>query len=163
MNIKQNQLQAIRRLLTKDDKFNIALHTGKSTRTIDAVLQGDRVNNEIEERIVIAARQNISHYLNILADIEANNIVKVSTEEYRKATKNAALAEDSYYNRYVSIYLSLANYKITDLEELWEKIWNTAKDIIARPYFCIHLLQTLTGVEDTVAVKFFNRQVSLQG
>ena len=39
MNITTVQLQAIRGILSKEDRQNIGMHTNKSHRTVDAVLQ----------------------------------------------------------------------------------------------------------------------------
>ena len=58
MNITTPQLQAIRAILSKKDKEFIAEQASKSPRTVEAVLQGDRVNDEIERLALKQAKAN---------------------------------------------------------------------------------------------------------
>ncbi|MBN1113387.1 MAG: hypothetical protein JXA53_10800 [Bacteroidales bacterium] len=159
MNITTVQLQAFRGILSKEDKANIALHTEKSVRTVEAVLQGDRQNDDIEQLVLIAVKQNIARYYNIVADVEAKNTLKVTTLEYTKYRESAAWTNDMYYNRYIDIYLQLAHYNCKDEDELWSTIWNNYKDIIQKAYYCVDLFCRLLGFESATATRFYNKKI----
>jgi hypothetical protein len=159
MNISHAQMKAIRGLLSKKDKEVIAMHTGKSVRTIDAVLQFDRVNDQIEASIIQTAKQNLQALANVIADIEAKNVRKVTTEEYRNAKNSNHWSNDYAYGRYLDIYLQLSHIKFTSDNDLWDNIWQNHKDIITTPVYCIDLFVRLLGLEEKHAVSFFNKKI----
>ncbi len=70
MIISEIQMKAIRQLISKADKQQLSLHTQKSVRTIEAVLQSDRINDEIEQAILLTAKQNLFALSNVIRDIE---------------------------------------------------------------------------------------------
>ncbi len=158
MNITKEQMNAIRRLLSKEDKESIGMHTGKSVRTVDAVLQYDRVNQEIEEAALLVAKQNLDHMANVIADIAAKNTTKVTLEEYRKQKESGGWSNGNAFNRYMDIYLQLTHIKFGTEEELWEHIWASYKDIISNSYYCIDLFTRLLGIGERIAVEFFNKK-----
>ncbi|MCT4638959.1 MAG: hypothetical protein N4A72_14755 [Bacteroidales bacterium] len=161
MNITTTQIKALRKLLSKEDKENIALHTGKSKKTIENILQGDRYNDQVEELVLITAKQNLAKYFNIIADIEAKNIRTISVEEYRKHRQSSVWSKDEFYTRYMDIYLRLVSLKVEDCETLWQTLWKDYKDIIKKPEYCIDLFVRLIGVNDVVATRFYNKEVKM--
>lgn len=158
MNITTAQIKAIRGLLSKEDRKNIGIHTNMSHRTVDAVLQGDRVNDDIEQYSLIVAKQNLAKLSSIIADVEAKNIIKVSLAEFKKYKESAAWSNDNAYKRYLDVYLQLSHNNVKEPDELWGLIWKNYKDIIHNSYYCIDLFVRLLGVTDEIAVEFYNKK-----
>jgi hypothetical protein len=159
MNITVAQIKAIRKLLNKDDKCNIALHTEKSEKLVQHVLQGERTNNEIEELIVMHAEQNLIKFSNIIADIKAKNVLSVTTESYRKYRSSAVWSDNTFYSRYMDIYIQLVPFNIKDLDELWIMLWDKHKDIIKESYYCIDILIRTLGIDEATAVRYYNKKI----
>ncbi|PKP09880.1 MAG: hypothetical protein CVU09_09630 [Bacteroidetes bacterium HGW-Bacteroidetes-4] len=159
MIISEIQMKAIRQLISKADKQQLSLHTQKSVRTIEAVLQSDRMNDEIEQAILLTAKQNLFALSNVIQDIEAKNTVKASLPEFRKYRSSATWNQGGEYSRYLDIYLQLTHLKLSGMEELWDVVWKDYKDLITKPYYCIYLFVRLLGVEDKEALSFFNKKL----
>ena len=156
MNISTLQLQTIRSVLSKEDRIAIGEQADKSPRTVEAVLQGNRVNDTIEQIVVKRARANVEKLQRILSDIEAkNNHSIILIEEYQEFKKNAPTTGD-IYNRYMDVYLDLVHVKFEDKEELWEHLSMIHPDIIARPFWCVSLFVRLLGVQEEHAIAFHN-------
>lgn len=60
MNLDNNDLKLLRGLLSKEDRDLIASNFEISRRTIDAILQGDRYNNQVEIQVLNTAILNFS-------------------------------------------------------------------------------------------------------
>ena len=73
MNVSIKQLEAIRPLINANNKKDIANYTGKSIRTIEAVLYGERANHEIEEQLFKIAKNNVKKLSNLIELVEAKN------------------------------------------------------------------------------------------
>jgi hypothetical protein len=159
MNITTTQLQAIRALISKEDREQIGFHTNKSVRTIEAILQGDRFNDDVEQLTVITAKQNIARLSNIIADIEAKNLTPIKVEEYSKYKESSAWANDISYGRCLDVYLQLSHSNIKEPSELWTLIWQGYKDIIPKSYYCVDLFVRLLGVSAENSVKFYNKKI----
>jgi hypothetical protein len=159
MNITTQQLQAIRVIISKEDRQQIGMHTKMSIRTVDAILQGDRVNDDIEKYAVIVAKQNIARLSNIITDIESKNILSVEFDEYKKYKDSSSWSNDNSYGRYLDVYLQLSHSKIKEPDELWTLIWQGYKDLISKPYYCVDLFVRLLGLNEENSVKFYNKKM----
>lgn len=73
MNIKSGELKAIRPLIQIEDKKEISSYTGRSIRTIEAVLYEERVNNDIEEQLFKVARRNVFKLSNLIDIVQDRN------------------------------------------------------------------------------------------
>ncbi|MFK5883487.1 MAG: hypothetical protein QM489_04000 [Candidatus Izemoplasma sp.] len=135
------------------------MHTNFSHRTVDAVLQGDRTNDNIEQYSFIVAKQNLARLSNVIADVEAKNIIKVIFPEFRKYKESAAWSNDNAYKRYIDVYLQLSHNNVKEPDELWGLIWKDYKDIIHYTYYCIDLFVRLLGITDEIAVRFYNKKI----
>lgn len=118
MNITRQQMTRLRPLITAADKKNIAIHTDKSERTIQAVLQSDRTNDEIERAIVKAAKQNIADLSRLIADIEAKNISRIDLETFSKTKQSPAWTAHLAYTRSMDVYLQLSHQNFKEPAEL---------------------------------------------
>jgi hypothetical protein len=156
MNISTPQLHAIRALLNKKDKESIAEQADKKPRTVEAVLQGDRPNDDIERLAVKQARMKLAKLQRVLDNIEAkNHHTIILIEEYQELKKNSpTLGED--YNRYMDVYLDLVHVKFEDKEALWEHLSLIHPDIIVRPFWCVNLFVRLLGISEEHAIAFHN-------
>lgn len=159
MNITTSQLQAIRTLLSKDNKESIAEQADKSTRTIEAVLQGDRTNDDIEKLCVKIAKENWIKLGGTFSQIESKNLNEtLLIEEYQKLKENQVTSGEEY-NRFMDVYLDLVHVKFESEDELWEHLSNIHPDIIGRAYWCINLFARLLGVTEERAVAFYNSKI----
>jgi len=156
MNITTKQLQTIRTLLSKEDKVLIAEQANKSSRTVEAILQGNRTNDEIERLCVKKAKENWNKLGGMFSKIESKNLNEtLLIEEFRKLKVNQVTNGEDY-NRFMDVYLDLVHVKFVSEEELWEHLSNIHTDIIGRSYWCINLFVRLLGVTEERAVAFYN-------
>jgi hypothetical protein len=156
MNITTQQLQAIRAILSKQDKESISEHADKSPRTVEAVLQGNRVNDEIEQLALKQAKVNWAKLGQTIAVIEAKNIsAHISIDEFEALRINQPTSGEDYY-RYMDVYLDLVHVKFTDMDELWDHIKVHQADIIQKPYWCVSLMSRLKGVTFEYSIAYFN-------
>lgn len=160
MNINIHQLEALKRLISIKDRKIIAMRLKLSPRTIDAVLQNDRANDKIERELVRFAKQSISAFSNMIADIEAKNLIRVDVEDYSSFKSSPSFTNHPFYVRYMDVYIQLSQVNFESLDELWERLLRSYKDIIPYGGFCIHLLERLAGVEEKTAVKYYNEKAS---
>lgn len=159
MNITTAQLQEIRILLSKDNKKTIAKTAGKSIRTIEAVLQGDRTNDEIEKLCVKIAKENWTKLGATFSKIESKNLNEtLSIEEFQKLKENQVTSGEEY-NRFMDVYLDLVHVKFQSEDELWEHLSNIHPDIIGRAYWCINLFIRLLGISEERAVTYYNSKI----
>lgn len=156
MNITTQQLQAIRAILSKEDKESISELAEKSPRTVEAVLQGNRMNDEIERLALKQAKVNWAKLGQTIAVIEAKNIsAHISIDEFEALRINQPTSGEDYC-RYMDIYLDLVHVKFTDMDELWDHIKVHQADIIQKPYWCVCLMSRLKGVTFEHAIAYFN-------
>lgn len=159
MNITTEQLQTIRPLLSKEDKELIAEQADKSTRTIEAVLQGNRANDEIERLCVKKAKENWTKLGSTFSKIESKNLNEtLLIEEFQKLKENQVSSGEEY-NRFMDVYLDLVHVKFESEDGLWEHLSNFHPDIISRAYWCINLFVRLLGVSEERAVAFYNSKI----
>ncbi len=160
MNITIQQLKALRSILSPEQRKNIADQVGKSPRTIDAILQGDRVNNEIEQEIILQSKKRITYLSNLIAEIEAKNIITINISNYQKYKSSPAWANHPCYMRYMDIYIELSSFSFKSTKEIWEKLYLKYRDIIPHGYYCIALIERLVGIDDVTAVDFYNKKAA---
>jgi hypothetical protein len=159
MNITTEQLQTIRPLLSKEDKESIAEQADKSSRTVEAVLQGNRANDEIERLCVKKAKENWTKLGSTFSKIESKNLNEsLLIEEFQKLKENQ-ISSGEEYNRYMDVYLDLVHVKFESEDGLWEHLSNFHPDIIGRAYWCINLFVRLLGVSEERAVAFYNSKI----
>ena len=159
MNITTSQLQAIRILLSKENKETIAEQADKSTRTIEAVLQGDRTNDDVEKLCLKIAKENWTKLGAVFSKIESKNLNEsLLIEEFQKL-KASQVTSGEEYNRFMDVYLDLVHVKFESEDELWEHLSNIHPDIIGRAYWCINLFSRLLGISEERAVAFYNSKI----
>lgn len=159
MNITTQQLQTIRPLLSKEDKELIAEQADKSSRTIEAVLQGNRANDEIERLCVKKAKENWAKLGGVFSKIELKNLNEPLLIEEFQILKANQVTSGEEYNRFMDVYLDLVHVKFANEEELWEHLSNIHPDIISRAYWCISLFIRLLGVPEERAVALYNSKI----
>lgn len=158
MNVSIDQIKAIRSLISKKDKEHIAEQLGNSVRTIEAVLNCDRTNDEIEKALFKVAKLRHAHLSRVLAAVENQNQIKIGLEDLRAIKSSPSWANDEYYQRYNDIYIRLCGYDY-NLDELWTEFNTNHKDIIARSYYCCDLMIRLCLVDEKTAVDFYNCKI----
>jgi len=159
MNITSVQLQTIRTILSKEDKEGIAKQADKSTRTIEAVLQGNRTNDEIERLCVKKAKENWAKLGGMFSKIESKNLSETLLIEEFQTLKENQVNSGEEYNRFMDVYLDLVHVKFESEEELWGHLVNIHPDIASRAYWCINLFVRLLGVNEKRAVAFYNSKI----
>ena len=159
MNITTTELHAIRSILSKKDKGDIAEQAGKSIRTVEAILQGDRVNDQIERLCYKKAKENWSKLAIIFNNIESKNLSgSVSISEFEKL-KQSQVNTGEDYNYYMDVYLTLVHFSFKNEEELWKHINEHYSLIVTKSYWCILLFSRLLGITDESAVSFYNSKI----
>lgn len=160
MKIRQSQMKAFRGILSKEDKEQIAQHTKKSYRTVEAVLNGDRSNDEIEMAIFNRSRMVSIALLDAIRSVEvSNDAVQVTLEDFQ-IFKTQVGSDDSEANKlYLETYLQLS-HKSFEPEQLWTVLQTRHKKAVKNGLYCTLLIQKLCGVGDVVAVKVFNDGIS---
>lgn len=158
MNITTAQLHSLRRLLNKKDRAEIAEQLLLSERTVEAVLNGNRANDEIEQAAVRKIRQNVAHMTRVLAAVDIQNVLPVSSEELTAYRNSPAWHNDDYYVRYNDIYIRLCGNR-WEIVELWEVLKANYKDILTRGAYCCDLLSRLIGITDKESVNYYNEHI----
>lgn len=158
MNITTIQLHCIRRLLTKADKAEIAEQLLLSERTVEAVLNGNRTNDEIEQAVVRKVRQNIAYMTRVLAAIDTQNLKSVTVAELIAYRNSPAWQSDDYYPRYNDVYFRLCS-NVWEIAELWEVLKINYKDILVRGMYCCDLLSRLIGITDKESINYYNNNI----
>jgi hypothetical protein len=159
MNIHPAQMKAIRALITKEDKQQIALSLNNSVRTIEAVMGCDRANNEIEIALFHTAVQKHAKLSRTIAAIESQNTLPVQLETFIKIKESPVWINDETYQRYNDIYLRLCHFSYTEMSEVWQELKSKYKDIILKGNYCCDLLCRLTGSDENSAVLFYNSNI----
>lgn len=156
MKISSAQMKAFRGVLSKEDKERIAQHTKKSYRTIEAVLNGDRSNDEIETAVFNRARMvNIALSDAVRAVEVANEAVPMTLEDFQ-VFKTQVGSDDGEANRlYLETYLQLS-HNTFEPGRLMETLKTGHKKAVKNGLYCALLIQKLCGVGDAVAVKTYN-------
>jgi hypothetical protein len=140
-------MDTIRRVLNKDDKEAIAEYTKTSYRTVQAVLQGDRVNNDIEKASVKRAWAYVDSLIGTLSDIERHNAQSLLTVNgFNEALKSETWCKRQEYYRYMDVYLALVHNEYKNFDELWAELKNNYYDVIRSGYYCIALVHRLLGI-----------------
>jgi len=88
MNIRNNELKALRTLITKDMRKAIANKTGKAERTVEAVLNCQRQNDDIEKLVIKQVETTLAELLLMLDNVKGRNIDEISIEGYFKAKED---------------------------------------------------------------------------
>lgn len=154
MNITTNELKQIRLLISKNDKQDIAKTLNLSERTIEAVINGQRVNHNIEKAVVKRAEIIISKLLLTLDKIKAKNIPdKITIEQYNSDKENALWTYGRAYLRYMDIYLQYSHIKFNSPEELYDKIRMECADIMQYQQYVIDIAVRLLGITPENAIK----------
>lgn len=158
MNITTIQLHALRRLLTKEDRTGIAEQLCMSGRTVEAVLNGTRTNDEIERAVVREVRQKVAHMARVLAAIDLRNVLPVTVAELTAHRNSPAWQSDDYYPRYNDVYLRLCSNR-WEMAELWEVLQRSYKDVLLHGVYCCDLLCRLVGITDKESVSYYNDNI----
>ena len=158
MQATNQQIRALRQLLSKKDKENIANQAKMSIRTIEAILQGDRRNDKIESLILEYAEGNLIELQHIIQDIKSKNRDYFITEKgYQKKVNSPGWAQGHNYLRHIDIYLRLSHLKFNSLEDLWATIIEKHKDLIHLDYYCVEVIKRTMGITAKEAVSFYNK------
>jgi hypothetical protein len=159
MNINSSQIKALRQLITKKDKQTIHECLGNSVRTIEAVMNCDRANNEIEFALFRMAKTNHAKLSRILAAIEAQNKIPIDIESHTIIKESPQWVNDDYYQRYNDIYLQLCSFNFSTMDEIWEQLKNKYQDILLKGNYCCDLIAKLVGVDAKTAINFYNNNI----
>ena len=159
MNINSEQMKAIRGIISKKDREYIAQQTQKSKRTIESVLNCDRNNNDIEKVIFRVAKMNIAKLSRTILTIQAQNLLPLSTDQYRMVKSCASWSNNEIFQRYNDIYIRLCHATYHEVEEVWTELKANYRDIIPYSEYCCDLLIRLTGVNEDAAIKFYNSSI----
>ncbi len=163
MNIEFKEIRALRSLLSKEDKYDIASKLNFSKRTVDAVLDGTRTNDTIENEIINLAKKNITHYQLIINNVCAKNQTNIiSVEKYNEIKNNTAWTYGYVYMRYMDIYLQFSHIKFNTLEEFFSKIETECNDIMQHPYYVIDIAVRLIGITPHAAINALSKKANLQ-
>ena len=92
MIITKQQFGDIRRLLTSKDKDDICELTGIKKRTLEAILQGARINTSVAQTIYEIALRNLEYLSNIFNDINRVNIKFIQLKDFQEAKKTRFMA-----------------------------------------------------------------------
>lgn len=158
MKVTTVQLHCIRRLLTKEDRKEIAGQVSMSERTVEAVLNGDRANDEIERAIVGMAKQKIAKIARVLAVIDMQNLLPVSAEDLKVYRDSPAWQSDDFYPRYNDVYIRLCSHK-WEIGELWHVLKQNYKDVLLHGMYCCDLICRLIGIADKEGIEFYNDKI----
>lgn len=158
MELTTSHLKAISTLLDTSDRAAVAAQTGTSPNTVKAVLGGRRRTQKIEEALVLFARDKITELDKLITDIETNNILPISVQDYNTYRNGTAFSHGRFHARYLDVYLELCHLELGDMENNWGIISDKYKDIIPQRVYCIALLVRLIGVSDIEAVTFYNKK-----
>ena len=159
MNVSKSDIEAIRVLLSKEDRELIAELSGNSIRTVQAVLQNQRSTDIVQKiaiQVALKKWNTIGQTLNI---IQQNNKEFANINDLREAKSSTAWARTREYNRYIDIYLQLTAIKWTDINELWKKLKTDFSDILQFQYYSIDLLTRLMGINEKTAINYFNQNI----
>ena len=159
MNINQSQMKAIRGLISKEDREYIAQQTQKSVRTIEAVLNCDRINDDIECVIFRVAKMNLAKLSRILLTIQSQNLLPVTIDQLNTAKTGSSWSNNEIFQRYNDIYIRLCHATYHEVEEVWTELKANYRDIIPYSEYCCDLLIRLTGVNENAAIKFYNSSI----
>lgn len=159
MNITTTQLHALRRLLTQEERKRIAEHVDMSVRTVEAVLNGERSNDEIERDVVKEARQKVAKIMRVIVAIDLQNVLPVSVEELKAYRESLAWQSDDFYPRYCETYIRLCGQK-WETAELWEVMKKGYKDVLTRGVYCCDLLVRLIGITDNESICYYNDHIN---
>ena len=160
MQATNQQIKALRLLLSKKDKETIADQAKVSIRTVEAILQGDRRNDKVESLILEYAESNLIELQSIIQDIKSKNRDYFITEKgYEKKTSSPGWAQGHNYLRHIDIYLQLSHLKFNSLEDLWMTIKEKHKDLIHLDYYCVDVIKRTMGISVKQAITFYNSKV----
>ncbi len=159
MNINPTQTKTIRSLISKKDKEHLAIKLGKSARTIEAVLNCQRTNDEIERAIFNVAKMNLAKLNQTITTIEAQNLLPINIQYFKQLKSCSSWTNDETYQRYNDIYIRLCHYTFDDVSELWSNLKKNFRDIIPHSIYCCDLIARLTGVNEETAISFYNKSI----
>lgn len=159
MNINPAQMKAVRGLINKEDKERLSTQLNKSVRTIEAVMSCERVNDEIERAIFSKAKMNLAKLSQTLTTIEAQNLLPIDIQYFKKLKASPQWTNDETYQRYNDIYIRLCHYTFDDVPDLWSMLKNDFRDIIPHSAYCCDLISRLTGVNEETAINYYNNSI----
>ncbi len=159
MIITKQQFGDIRRLLTSKDKDDICELTGIKKRTLEAILQGARINTSVAQTIYEIALRNLEYLSNIFNDINRVNIKFIQLKDFQEAKKQDSWHTGKNYQYYIDTYLQLCHESFNDIESLWKVIETQYSYIIPHSYYCINLIIRLTGCKEKDAVTLYNKKL----
>ena len=152
-------MKAIRPLISKLDKEAIASKLENSVRTVEAVMNCDRNNDDIEKELLRVALMNHAHLSRVLAAIQNQNMLTVSLDDLITIKNSPQWVNDEYYQRYNDIFLRLCHYDYSEMEELWKDFKASYIDVIMHSYYCCDLICRLCGVDEKTAINFYNSNI----
>jgi len=155
MNIRNNELKALRTLITKDMRKAIANKTGKAERTVEAVLNCQRQNDDIEKLVIKQVETTLAELLLMLDNVKGRNIDEISIEGYFKAKEDTLWTYGRTYLRYIDIYLQLCHLNLKEADEVFTKIKTQYADITAYPYYVIDIAVRLIGITPELAFNIY--------
>jgi hypothetical protein len=160
MNFNTTQMKTVRAFISKEDREYIAQQTQKSIRTVEAVLNCDRTNDDIEQAIFRVAKMNLAKLSRTLLTVEAQNLLPTTVDQYLAVKAGASWSNNEIYQRYNDIYLRLCYATYNEIDEVWSLIKMEYRDIIPFSAYCCDLLIRLTGINENAAIKFYNNSIS---
>jgi len=162
MQATNQQIKALRPLLSKNDKETVAQQASVSIRTVEAILQGDRRNDKVESLLLEYAESNLVELQSIIQDIKAKNRDYFITEKgYEKKVSSPGWAQGHNYLRHIDIYLQLSHLKFNSLDDLWTTLTEKHRDLIHLDYYCVAVIKRVMGIPVKEAVVYYNKKTSL--
>jgi hypothetical protein len=160
MNISKHEMSALRAALSKHDKEAIAHFTNKSPRTVEAVLNYARQNDDIEIAIVRFATARADTLSNVLQTVKFTNkmTIPVTADQLKQKKAHPSWTDNKYYCRHIDAYLQLSHLNL-DADGIWENIIQDFNELFDEPVYVAALVQRLLGISEDEAVKIYKQNI----
>jgi len=158
MIINKAQLEAIRGLITPENKQELSVLTRKSPRTIQAILQGDRTNADVLNKVYLTALNNFESLSKTFTAIDRQNVKQATLPEFKEKKNADTWTKTNDFYAFSEVYLQLCHLKFDTFDDLWTMIEKQYNYIIPATYYCIELLKRTMASDDAKAINYYNKK-----
>ncbi len=158
MKINKDQLEAIRCLLTAENKQELSILTRKSPRTIQAILQGDRTNPDVLNKIYSFALNNFETLIKTFNAIDRQNVQQATLPIFKEKKNADSWTKTNNFYAFSEAYLQLCHLNFDTIDDLWAMIEKQFNYLIPATYYCIELLKRTMAIDDARAINYYNKK-----
>ena len=162
MKISTAQIKLFAKLLSKEEKQEVAKQAKMGYTSLESLIYGHRHNRTLAEKLYQAGCKKLEQILEEKERIDFINSGPLNEESYKIQKESITWKTSENYLHYMDIYLQLSHLDLKEPIEVLDLLTTRFRNFLGNHYYCVDLIVRLTGCEPKQAIKLFGDEQKKQ-